>query len=95
MLKLSAEQLNWICEEIPDAERSPKGGRPPAKKRNVIEGIFSCSGQWREMEGLATPVWQQEHGASVVSKVGGSECLRSAHDQGRCVCRTRGRIQAL
>ena len=52
MLKLSAEQLNWLCEEIPDAERSPKGGRPPAKKRQVIEGIFwvlDNGAKWKDL----------------------------------------------
>jgi transposase len=52
MLKLSAEQLNWLCEEIPDAERSPKGGRPPARKRKVIEGIFwvlDNGAKWKDL----------------------------------------------
>ena len=40
MLTLTDEQLNWLCEHIPDPVRSPKGGRPPADKRQVLKGIF-------------------------------------------------------
>ena len=34
------EQLDWLCEQIPDRPRDPRGGRPPADKRKVIAGIF-------------------------------------------------------
>ena len=40
MPTLSGEQLDWLCREISDAERSALGGRPPADKRKVIAGIF-------------------------------------------------------
>lgn len=40
MLKLTNEQLDWLVERIPDAPRSPLGGRPPAEKRKTIRGIF-------------------------------------------------------
>jgi len=40
MLKLTQEQLDWLVERIPDAPRNPSGGRPPADKRKVIQGIF-------------------------------------------------------
>ncbi len=40
MLKLTDEQLDWLVERIPDAPKSPLGGRPPADKRKVIQGIF-------------------------------------------------------
>ena len=52
MLRLSAEQLEWLCEEIPEAKRSPKGGRPPAEKRKVIEGIFwvlDNGAKWKDL----------------------------------------------
>ena len=40
MLTLSEEELDWLSGQIPDAERSPKGGRPPTDKRQVIAGVF-------------------------------------------------------
>ena len=52
MLRLSAEQLEWLCEEIPEAKRSSKGGRPPAEKRKVIEGIFwvlDNGAKWKDL----------------------------------------------
>lgn len=52
MLRLSAEQLEWLCAEIPDAKRSPQGGRPPAEKRKVIEGIFwilDNGAKWKDL----------------------------------------------
>lgn len=40
MLTLTDEQLDWLCEQIPDRPRDPRGGRPPVHKRKVIGGIF-------------------------------------------------------
>src|ERR1019366_559615 len=40
MLQLTDTQLDWICEHIPDAPCSAKGGRPPANKRKIVQGIF-------------------------------------------------------
>ena len=40
MLRLSEEELDWLSGHIPDGERSPKGGRPPTNKRQVIAGVF-------------------------------------------------------
>ncbi len=39
-LILTNEQLNWVCERIPDPRRNPLGGRPPLDKRKVVGGIF-------------------------------------------------------
>jgi|GEM_PF-5970474 len=33
MPKLSEKQLEILAAEIPEAPRSPKGGRPPADKK--------------------------------------------------------------
>jgi transposase len=52
MLMLSEEELDWLAEWIPDAERSPKGGRPPADKREVIAGIFwvlDHGAKWKDL----------------------------------------------
>ncbi len=52
MLKITEEQLNWLAERIPDHVRSPKGGRPPADKRNVLRGIFwilDNGAKWKDL----------------------------------------------
>jgi len=52
MLKLTDEQLDWILERIPDAPRSPKGGRPTAEKRDVLRGIFwmlDNGAKWKDL----------------------------------------------
>lgn len=40
MCRLGHEIINWLRDNIPDAVISRRGGRPPAEKRRVIEGIF-------------------------------------------------------
>ena len=52
MLQLTDEQLDWMCERIPDAPRSPKGGRPPADKRRMLQGIFwilDNGAKWKDL----------------------------------------------
>ena len=52
MLKLTDEQLDWLLERIPDPPRSPKGGRPPAEKRKVVQGIFwilDNGAKWKDL----------------------------------------------
>lgn len=52
MLKLTDAQLDWLVERLPDAPRSPKGGRPPADKRKVIQGIFwilDNGAKWKDL----------------------------------------------
>jgi transposase len=52
MLRLTEEQLDWLVERIPDPPRSPKGGRPPADKRKVIQGIFwilDNGAKWKDL----------------------------------------------
>ena len=52
MLKLTDEQLDWLCEQIPDAPRDPRGGRPPADKRLVLQGIFwvlDNGAKWKDL----------------------------------------------
>jgi len=39
-MQLTDEQLNWLAERIPDHPISDKGGRPPADKRKMLQGIF-------------------------------------------------------
>ena len=54
MLTLTDEQLDWLDQQIPDPERSPKGGRPPADKRKVIRGIFwmlDNGAKWKDLPG--------------------------------------------
>ena len=52
MLTLSEEELDWLSGQIPDAERSPKGGRPPTDKRQVIAGVFwvlDNGAKWKDL----------------------------------------------
>src|SRR4029077_17530876 len=58
MLRLSEEELDWLSEQIPDAERSPKGGRPPADKRQVIAGVFLVldnGAKWKDLPSRCGP----------------------------------------
>lgn len=52
MMKLTEAQLDWLCERIPDPPRNPLGGRPPADKRQVIQGIFwilDNGAKWKDL----------------------------------------------
>ena len=52
MLTLTDEQLDWLCERIPDAPRSPKGGRPPLDKRKAVQGVFwilDNGAKWKDL----------------------------------------------
>ena len=52
MLKLTDEQLTWLLERIPDAPRSPLGGRPAAEKRKLVRGIFwmlDNGAKWKDL----------------------------------------------
>ena len=52
MLTLTDEQLDWLCERIPDHPRDPRGGRPPADKRQIIQGIFwmlDNGAKWKDL----------------------------------------------
>jgi transposase len=40
MAQLNDKQLDILVERVPDAARSPKGGRPPADKKQVLRAIF-------------------------------------------------------
>jgi len=55
MLQLSEEHLEWLCEQIPDPARSPRGGRPPADKRRMLQGIFwilDNGAKWKDLPAL-------------------------------------------
>ena len=52
MLTLTDEQLDWLCERIPDSRRDPRGGRPPVEKRQVVQGIFwvlDNGAKWKDL----------------------------------------------
>ena len=52
MLTLTDEQVDWLCERIPDPTISPKGGRPPANKRDIIRGVFwilDNGAKWKDL----------------------------------------------
>lgn len=52
MLTLADAQLDWLCRHIPDAPRDPRGGRPTADKRTVLQGIFwilDNGAKWKDL----------------------------------------------
>jgi transposase len=52
MLQLTEEELDWICERLPDSPRSPLGGRPCTDKRRVVAGIFwilDNGAKWKDL----------------------------------------------
>ena len=51
-LTLSKQQLDWLCERVPDPPRNPMGGRPATNKRNAIAGIFwilDNGAKWKDL----------------------------------------------
>jgi transposase len=52
MLRITDEQINWLVERIPDHVASPLGGRPPADKRLIVQGIFwilDNGAKWKDL----------------------------------------------
>jgi transposase len=86
MMRLTDEQVDWLCERIPDPPRSSRGGRPPADKRRVIRGIFGIldnGAKWKDLPaeyGSKSTVhrWFKKWGEEGVF-----EAIR--RDAGRCV----------
>ena len=51
-MTLTDEQLDWICDRVPDAPRSPLGWRPPTDKRKAVVGIFwilDNGAKWKDL----------------------------------------------
>ena len=51
-MRLTDEQLDWLCEHVPDPPARPKGGRPPLDKRLAIRGIFwilDNGAKWKDL----------------------------------------------
>ena len=49
---LNESELDWLCENVPNAPRSPKGGRPPADKRLMLQAIFwvlDNGAKWKDL----------------------------------------------
>lgn len=86
MLMLSDEELDWLAGRIPDAERSAKGGRPPADKRGVIAGIFwmlDNGAKWKDLPARFGPKSTVHRWFLKWVKTGVFESLMQA--AGRCV----------
>jgi transposase len=52
MLQITEEELDWLCERIPEPERDPRGGRPPLDKRKALAGIFwilDNGAKWKDL----------------------------------------------
>jgi transposase len=51
-MRLTDEQLDWLAERVPDARRTPKGGRPAMDKRKALRGIFwvlDNGAKWKDL----------------------------------------------
>jgi transposase len=51
-MRLTDEQLEWLAQRVPDAPRSPKGGRPAMDKRTALRGIFwvlDNGAKWKDL----------------------------------------------
>jgi transposase len=91
MLMLSEKELDWLAEQIPDAQRSAKGGRPPADKREVIAGIFwvlDNGAKWKDLPAHFGPKSTVHRWFLTWVKAGIFESLMQA--AGRCVEDTGG-----
>jgi transposase len=52
MSKLSEDQLDVICNLLPDDPPTPKGGRPRSDRRGAIAGIFwilDNGAKWKDL----------------------------------------------
>lgn len=52
MLHITDQELDWICDRIPEPPRSPWGGRPRADKRSILAGIFwilDNGAKWKDL----------------------------------------------
>ncbi len=84
-MRLTDEQLDWICERVPDAPRSPLGGRPMTDKRNAVAGIFwilDNGAKWKDLP--------REFG----SKSAVHRCFKRWVEEGvfECIMRDAGRL---
>jgi transposase len=51
-MRLTDEQLDWLCQRVPDAPVSAKGGRPAMCKRDALRGIFwilDNGAKWKDL----------------------------------------------
>ena len=51
-MRLTDEQLDWLAQRVPDAPRSPRGGRPAIDKRMALRGIFwilDNGAKWKDL----------------------------------------------
>lgn len=51
-MRLTEEQLDWLCEQLPDAPTNPLGGHPPTDKRCAIAGIYwmlDNGAKWKDL----------------------------------------------
>jgi len=51
-MRLTEQQLDWLCARVPDAAVSPRGGRPAMDKRRALRGIFwilDNGAKWKDL----------------------------------------------
>jgi transposase len=51
-MRLTEQQLDWLCERVPQAPPRPRGGRPPMDRRNVVAAIFwilDNGAKWKDL----------------------------------------------
>ncbi|MBN8597478.1 MAG: IS5 family transposase [Planctomycetes bacterium] len=51
-MRLTDEQLDWLCARLPSVPARPRGGRPPMDRRKVIAAIFwilDNGAKWKDL----------------------------------------------
>lgn len=51
-MRLTDERLDWLADRVPDAPRSPRGGRPAIDRRGALRGIFwilDNGAKWKDL----------------------------------------------
>ena len=51
-MRLTDEQLDWLCARLPGPPPRPRGGRPPMERRRVIAAIFwvlDNGAKWKDL----------------------------------------------
>ncbi len=51
-MRLTDEQLDWLCARLPEPQARPRGGRPPMDRRKAMDAIFwvlDNGAKWKDL----------------------------------------------